>query len=124
MEPGYYRGDTLLVTHWNETLIPGDVVVYKLAGQEIPIVHRVTIVQEQKGGDLYILTKGDNNQVDDRALYRPGTLWLKRKDLMGKMRMYLPYMGMFTIWLNDYPLLKYSVLGLMTVFVLIANDPQ
>jgi len=33
MEPGYYRGDILLVTHWNEPLVPGDVVVYKLAGQ-------------------------------------------------------------------------------------------
>jgi signal peptidase len=33
MWPGYTRGDILLVTHWNETLIPGDVVVYKLAGQ-------------------------------------------------------------------------------------------
>jgi signal peptidase len=87
-------------------------------------VHRVTIVQDMKGGDYYILTKGDNNNVDDRALYRPGTLWLHKRDLMGKMRLYLPYMGMFTIWLNDYPLFKYSVLGLMTVFVLIAKDPQ
>jgi signal peptidase len=124
MEPGYYRGDILLVTHWDEPLIPGDVVVYKLAGQEIPIVHRVSIVQEMRGGDAYILTKGDNNQVDDRALYQPGTMWLHKRDLMGKMRLYLPYMGMFTIWLNDYPMFKYAVLGLMTLFVLIAKDPQ
>lgn len=43
---------------------------------------------------------------------------------MGKMRAYLPYMGMFTIWLNDYPMFKYAVLGLMGFFVLIAKDPQ
>ena len=43
---------------------------------------------------------------------------------MGKMRAYLPYMGMFTIWLNDYPLFKFAVLGLMGFFVLIAKDPQ
>lgn len=112
------------MSHWDEPLIPGDVVVYKLQGQDIPIVHRVSIVQEMKGGDYYILTKGDNNMVDDRALYKPGTLWLHKKDLMGKMRLYLPYMGMFTIWLNDYPLFKFAVLGLMTLFVLIAKDPQ
>jgi len=47
MEPGYYRGDILVVTHWNEPLIPGDVVVYNLVKQEIPIVHRVVIVQER-----------------------------------------------------------------------------
>jgi len=43
---------------------------------------------------------------------------------MGKMRAYLPYMGMFTIWLNDYPMFKFAVLGLMGFFVLIAKDPQ
>lgn len=47
MEPGYYRGDILVVTHWNEPLIPGDVVVYNLPNQAIPIVHRVLIVQER-----------------------------------------------------------------------------
>ena len=47
MEPAYYRGDILIVTHWNEPLIPGDVVVYDLKGHEIPIVHRVTTVQER-----------------------------------------------------------------------------
>ena len=45
MEPGYYRGDILLVTHWDEPLIPGDVAVYNLKGHEIPIVHRVVTVQ-------------------------------------------------------------------------------
>lgn len=45
MEPGYYRGDILFVTHWDEPLIPGDVVVYNLRTQEIPIVHRVITVQ-------------------------------------------------------------------------------
>jgi signal peptidase I len=76
------------------------------------------------GGDLYILTKGDNNSVDDRGLYPSGVKWLHRKDIMGKMRAYLPYMGMFTIWLNDYAWFKFTVLGLMGFFVLIAKDPQ
>lgn len=112
-------------------MIPGDVAVFNLRSHEIPIVHRVVTVQEKyvkvndrKDGDLYILTKGDNNDSDDRGLYPHGVRWLHKKDLMGKMRMYLPYMGMFTIWLNDYPWLKYSVLGLMGLFVLIAKDPQ
>ena len=32
-------------THWDEPLIPGDVVVYSMRTQEIPIVHRVVTVQ-------------------------------------------------------------------------------
>jgi signal peptidase len=73
---------------------------------------------------VYILTKGDNNNVDDRGLYAANTKWLHRRDIMGKMRAYLPYMGMFTIWLNDYTWFKFLTLGLMGFFVLIAKDPQ
>jgi len=35
------------------------------------------------------LTKGDNNQVDDRGLYAPGQLWLEKKDVIGRARGYL-----------------------------------
>ena len=36
--------------------------------------------------DYYILTKGDNNFVDDRALYAEDQIWLHKKDLMGKIQ--------------------------------------
>ncbi|CAG8537001.1 3108_t:CDS:2, partial [Racocetra fulgida] len=32
----------------------------------------------------YILTKGDNNQVDDRGLYNPGQQWIHKEDIIGK----------------------------------------
>jgi signal peptidase I len=32
---------------------------------------------------IEILTKGDNNRVDDRGLYAPGQMWLKRSDILG-----------------------------------------
>ena len=48
MEPAYYRGDILFLTFYdNEPVVPGDVVVFNLKGQEIPIVHRVIISQEK-----------------------------------------------------------------------------
>ena len=37
-------------------------------------------------GDVKFLTKGDNNQVDDRGLYAPGQLWLEKKDVVGRAR--------------------------------------
>jgi signal peptidase len=30
MEPAFYRGDLLLVTHWKEELEVGDIVVFKV----------------------------------------------------------------------------------------------
>ena len=45
MEPSFYRGDILFV-NWDYTNpSPGDIVVFKVPSQEIPIVHRVISVQ-------------------------------------------------------------------------------
>jgi signal peptidase I len=40
MEPAYWRGDILFLYLGNEPFRVGDVVVYKLPGKDIPIVHR------------------------------------------------------------------------------------
>ena len=34
----------------------------------------------------YILTKGDNNDRDDRALYNRGQMWINREHVVGKVR--------------------------------------
>ena len=64
-----------------------------------------------------VLTKGDNNRVDDRGLYAPGQLWLKREDILGRARGTLRYLGMVTIILNDYPVLKYVLIGKQKYFI-------
>ena len=86
--------------------------------RDIPIVHRVLKVHENADGEVSLLTKGDNNRIDDRSLYSPGQLWLSREDVLGKAVGTLRYIGMVTIMLNDYPALKYALVGLMGLFVL------
>eukprot|EP01017_Pseudomicrothorax_dubius_P011913 TRINITY_DN1459_c0_g3_i5.p1 TRINITY_DN1459_c0_g3~~TRINITY_DN1459_c0_g3_i5.p1 ORF type:complete len:186 (+),score=40.04 TRINITY_DN1459_c0_g3_i5:167-724(+) len=127
MEPGYYRGDILFLTNYNDPVVPGDVVVFKLPNQDIPIVHRAVLVQEKEGNDYYILTKGDNNNVDDRPLYAQyghKEYLLSKNEIMGKVKAYIPSIGYVTIILNDYPLVKYFVLGLMFILVLVGKDPD
>jgi signal peptidase I len=82
MEPSYYRGDILFLVK-RERVVPGDIIVYSLQNEAIPIVHRVTTVQELPNKEIRILTKGDNNPVDDRGLYPKGQLWLKEEQVMG-----------------------------------------
>ena len=42
MEPAFYRGDLLfLVNPPNQRYESGDITVYSIPGQDIPIVHRV-----------------------------------------------------------------------------------
>lgn len=60
----------------------------------------------RNNGTVKFLTKGDNNSVDDRGLYAQGQLWLTKKDVVGRARGFLPYVGMVTIYMNEYPKFK------------------
>ena len=123
MEPAFQRGDILFLDNSNPIIDVGDIVVFKIKDREIPIVHRVLKVHTSaEDGVLDILTKGDNNRVDDRSLYAPGQLWLKRDDIQGKAYCVLRYVGMVTIMLNDYPILKYVLIGIMGLFVITTKE--
>ena len=37
-------------------------------------------------------------------------------------RRYLPYVGMVTIIMNDYPYVKYLVIGVLALFVITGKD--
>nr|CAD2127627.1 unnamed protein product [Meloidogyne enterolobii] len=110
MEPAFFRGDLLMLTNDVDDPI------------HIPIVHRVIKVHEKDKDDTKFLTKGDNNMVDDRGLYASGQYWLQRKDVVGRAKGFVPYVGMVTIIMNDYPKLKYSVLVLLGLFVLLHRE--
>ena len=138
MEPAFHRGD---------------IVVFKVADREIPIVHRIIKVHEKEDGTVDLLTKGDNNAVDDRGLYAASQSWIHREHVIGRAKgcarergarargaarrdasahgshataparhRYLPYIGMVTIIMNDYPIVKYILVGLMGLFVLTTKE--
>lgn len=118
MEPAFQRGDILFLNNQDDPIRVGEIVVFKIKDRDIPIVHRVLKVHEKKGGVVEVLTKGDNNRVDDKGLYAPGQSWLRREDILGRARGTLRYLGMVTIVLNEYPALKYVLIGVMGLFVL------
>uniref|UniRef100_A0A7N2L0J6 Signal peptidase complex catalytic subunit SEC11 n=1 Tax=Quercus lobata TaxID=97700 RepID=A0A7N2L0J6_QUELO len=85
MEPGFQRGDILFLHMSKDPLRAGEIVVFNVDGRDIPIVHRVIKVHErQDTGEVYILTKGDNNPKDDRVLYAQGQRWVQRYHVMGR----------------------------------------
>jgi len=63
----------------------------------------------RNNGTIKFLTKGDNNSVDDRGLYAPGQQWLEKSDMVGRARGFLPYVGMVTILMNEYPKVKVCI---------------
>merc|ERR1719495_3118658 len=123
MEPAFHRGDLLFLTNYqNEDIRVGEIVVFKVEGRDIPIVHRVIKIHEKEDGTLKFLTKGDNNNVDDRGLYAHGQAWLEKKDVVGRANGFLPYIGIVTILMNDYPKIKYLILAGLGFFVLIHRE--
>ncbi|KAF6751676.1 signal peptidase complex catalytic subunit SEC11 [Ephemerocybe angulata] len=146
MEPAFYRGDLLFLTNpSSEQYKTGDITVYKIPGAEIPIVHRVMEThdvpksidirkytkskskskpqpgEDSKQDNQLLLTKGDNNYVDDIELYQ-GLEWLEKKHIVGKVRGFLPYVGYVTIAMNDFPQLKYALLGGLGLLALIQRE--
>lgn len=134
MEPAFYRGDLLFLTNPpSERYHTGDITVYKVPGADIPIVHRVMEthdkIVEKKGyvaaspiaARQLLLTKGDNNPVDDIELYQ-GLEWLERRHIVGKVRGFLPYIGYVTIAMNDFPQLKYALLGGLGLLALVQRE--
>jgi signal peptidase I len=127
METAFFRGDILFLMGTRPEQAPlhsGDIVVFKVKGRDIPIVHRLMEIHEKPNGKVRILTKGDNNPVDDRGLYHAGQLWLSQSDVVGRATGFLPYVGMVTIVLTEYPYLKYLLVGLMCIFVLTGREEE
>ncbi|WVQ98014.1 signal peptidase I [Kwoniella sp. CBS 9459] len=121
MEPAFYRGDILFLT--NPADVPyeiGDITVYQIPGSQIPIVHRV-IESHVTNTTQLLLTKGDNNAADDISLYS-GMEWIERRHIIGKVRGFLPYVGYVTIAMNDFPQLKYALLGGVGLFMLVQGE--
>ncbi|KAG2070048.1 hypothetical protein BDR04DRAFT_1019928, partial [Suillus decipiens] len=144
MEPAFYRGDILFLSNPSgEPYHTGDITVYNVPGAEIPIVHRVMEVRDvfvpfhnspiinnrlamlelPPGKHQLMLTKGDNNHVNDLDLYN-GLEWIDRRHIVGKVRGYvvIPYIGYLSIAVNDFPQLKYALFGGLGLLAFIQRE--
>lgn len=124
MEPAFQRGDILFLWNRNELSEVGDVVVYEVEGKAIPIVHRVLREHHnEETGKQLLLTKGDNNAIDDIGLYARGQNYLqKHKDIVGTVKGYLPQLGYVTIWISENKYAKYGLIGMLALTSLMGND--
>jgi signal peptidase len=110
MEPQFYRGDILLLSKVVDPLRIGDAVVFDLPNRTVPIVHRIISIDPNTHN---MMTKGDNNPVNDLGLYRsadPKKLWLQPKDIRGRVRGQIPNIGYPSLWLTEWPTLKFLLL--------------
>jgi signal peptidase I len=136
MEPAFQRGDLIFISNDRQQKVGiGDLPVCWFPERPFPMVHRViqVIHQEHKNPDLrYILsgdmlsvlyadteicrqlivTKGDNNIIDDRVMYPNDQSYVYRHQIIGFVRGYMPFIGWTAIILQDPMCLRQIILGL------------
>ena len=88
------KGDIIFYEKYKNTddIKVGDIIVFY--EDDIKIIHRI-IDQKLMGGETRYYTKGDANQKQDDG-YR------ETKDIIGQVKARIPYMGWFTLWINDW----------------------
>ncbi|KAE8682890.1 Signal peptidase complex catalytic subunit SEC11C [Hibiscus syriacus] len=122
MEPGFQRGDILFLYMNKDPIRTGQIVVFN-DGRDIPIVHRVIEVHErQDNKEVDILTKGDDNEDNDRMLYASNHDWLQQKYIMGRAIGFLAYVGWFTIIMTEKPIIKYILVGSLGLLVITSKE--
>jgi len=114
-QPIHDRGDVLFLTN-NTQLAVGDLIAFQSrCGEEDKrwiVVHRITKVHKETfSGEMLLLTKGDTNRVDDRGLYTPGQLYLRRKCVVGKVVGQVRYIGVIPLFFGDFFWLRLMVMA-------------
>jgi signal peptidase len=95
MSPLIYRGDVVIVDKINgdyDSLEVGQIVAVKY--ENIIVVHRLIDIKKDNG-IYYFYTKGDaNSQADDYVI--------QQEMVIGKVVAKVPYVGLPTVWLNEF----------------------
>ena len=88
------KGDIILYEKYKNTddIKVGNIIVFY--EDDIKVIHRI-IDQKLMGEETRYYTKDDANQKQDEG-YR------ETKDIIGQVKARIPYMGWFTLWINDW----------------------
>ena len=87
------KGDIIIYENYNEEeqIEKGEIIVFNKDNTRV--IHRVIEVKNTSG-EYHYYTKGDANQnMDDGNI--------QRQDVIGKVKLKIPYIGYLTLWLND-----------------------
>jgi signal peptidase len=87
--------------------------------------HRLALLSELTKTfrpESQLLTKGDNNAADDTELYARDQDFIVRKDIVGSVVGYIPFVGYVTIMLSEHPWMKTVMLGIMGLVVVLQRE--
>lgn len=104
MEPKIKTGDLVFVKSISfEDVKKGDIITFKYEGNVV--THRV--IDKKEDG---FITKGDNNNVQDKDV-------VGEEDLIGKVLFHIPFLGYITVFLSK-PIVISSFMILIAISIL------
>lgn len=102
MVPTFSRGSVVISVNIKEDdfhkLQVGDILHYK--SQNGDVIHRIIEIKEENGRFIF-KTQGDNNNV-------PDTKWVEPEQVIGYVKVYVPYVGYPSVWFSEKILGKKS----------------
>ncbi|MDJ0359116.1 signal peptidase I [Rhodococcus sp. H29-C3] len=95
MRPTYPPGSLVVIKPADAAeLVVGTAVTYQIRSGETDVVtHRIVATRQSAGGETTYITRGDNNDVEDKDPVKLG-------QIRGKVWYSVPYMGYVNNWLN------------------------
>lgn len=91
MEEELFPGDVAIIKKCNSNdVIVGDIIEYQMEGYTV--IHRI-VEKNQRNGEFFFVTKGDNNKYPDTKEVTEG-------QLIGKVIFKIKYIGYPAIWLH------------------------
>ena len=93
MHPQLRVGDLVIIEKCtaNDVKI-SDIIEYQMDGYTV--IHRIVNIYQEKG-EFFLITKGDNNESEDK-------LPVREDQLLGKALFKIPYIALPTIWLHNF----------------------
>mgnify|MGYP004531771457 FL=1 len=96
MVPTFSRGAVVISVKVNqkdlEKLKIGDILHYKSKNGDV--IHRIIDIKKDNEGNFIFQTQGDNNGA-------PDSNWVNPEQVIGKIKIYIPYIGYPSVWFSE-----------------------
>lgn len=107
MVPTFSRGAVVISVNIKEKdlrkLQVGDILHYKSQNGEV--IHRIIDIKENEYEEIIFQTQGDNNNAPDGN-------WVEPEQVIGYVKVYIPYIGYPSVWFSEKILGKKSFISI------------
>jgi signal peptidase I len=101
MGPALHKGDLVILNYNPHSINRGDIIVYYASWlPNMAVIHRVIAIKEVSKGEIFYLTKGDNNLNVDSEPVSPEKV-ISKVVSIGDRPLLIPRIGYIFLWFQQ-----------------------